>query len=254
MIFSLFFFIGVFFVFQYAAVPKKLSLFLEPLYVSELTNLTLIKNFLKEKISSNELTKQDTLHALRMINDIEKEREILLSRIHLLENELPPSSFDGKREKTWVIHKNLQRAFLIEGGEERGFQKGDIAVSRLGEAIGFIQEVFPQSSKVFLFSHVGTHTEGILSPLNITIKVEGNGRNAYSILPREAEVGEGNEIFLQCLHPLPLGTVTHIEFAPQDPEKIITIQTKLAPSQVQSVEVLKGSGKICAPYNDTFSL
>jgi len=245
-IFFLFLFIGVFFVFQYTVVPKKLSLSLEPLYVRELTNLSLIKNFLKEKISSNGLTKQDTLHALKMINDIEKERDILISYIHFLENELPSTSFEKKGEKAWVIHKNLQREFLIEGGEEMGFQKGDIVVSRLGEAIGFIEEVFPRSSKVFLYSHVGTHTEGVLSPLNITIKIEGNGRNAYSILPREAEVKEGDEVFLQCLHSIPLGTVSHLEFAPQDPEKTIIIQAKLAPSQIQSVEVLRGSGEICS--------
>ncbi len=237
---------AVFAIFQYSTVPERAALLLEPLYVRELTNTTLLTRFIREKLDTNTLTKEELVRALRLLEDEEKEFLLLQDRVRFLENEIPVeklNEMDGT--KTWVIHKASHNMFLIKGGGDKGFQEGDIVLSRLGEAIGYIADVFPKSSRVYLFSQSGLKSEGILSELNATIPLEGDGQNIISHLPRDMEVSDGNAVFLQCSPTTQIGSVTHIRFDPRDPEKIIIIQPTLAPSQIQTVMVLNGSEELC---------
>ncbi len=237
---------AVFFIFQYTSVPKRAALLFEPLYVRELTNATLLTRFIREKLDATTLAREDLVRALRSLEDREREFSVLQNRIRFLENEIPVEKLekmDGV--KTWVIHKSSRNVFLIKGGRDEGFRQGDIVLSRLGEAIGYIANVFPKSSRIHLFSRSGLRFEGILNAGNITILLEGDGQNTISHLPRDTEVDEGDTVFLQCSPTVQIGNVTHIRFDPRDPEKTIIIQPVLAPSQIQSVMVLNGSGEFC---------
>ncbi len=238
--------LAVFVLFQYSTIPEKAALLLEPIYVRELTNTTLLTRFIREKLDSRTLTQEELVRALRLLGDKEKEISLLQNRVRLLENEISTEELEKMEgTKTWVIHKSSRDVFLIKGGEDKGFKQGDVVISRLGEAIGYIEKVFPRSSRLSLFSRNNVEIEGILNSLNASVQLKGDGQNSISFLPRDMEVNERDMVSLQCLPEVSLGNVAHIRFDPRDPKKMIIVEPILPPSQIQSVMVLNGSGDFC---------
>ena len=96
-----------------------------------------------------------------------------------------------------ILSKPNQSAYdtlLIDQGEAQGLKTGDIVFARGNVPVGKISSVYPNSSKVVLFSTSGEKTQVVAGDRNIFLEAVGRGGGNFEvIMSREFTLVKGDE-------------------------------------------------------------
>ena len=132
----------------------------------------------------------------------------------------------GKDEKAKMIlsailskpNQSPYDTLIIDAGVKQGLQTGNMVFGMGNVPIGVIAEIYPNSSKVVLFSSSGEKTQAVVSGGDIFIDVVGRGGGNFEIiLPRDFTPIKGDEVVLPGITPYVLGVVETIISDPRDP-------------------------------------
>lgn len=107
---------------------------------------------------------------------------------------------------------------VIDRGTENGIKNGMQVFAYDNILIGYVSEVFGNSSKIKLVSFPGEETNAILFSLNNQVIVIGKGGGNFEIkMPKSVEVNTGEKVVTLGANPTLLGMIDKIEINPSDP-------------------------------------
>lgn len=129
---------------------------------------------------------------------------------------------------------------ILNQGLNAGIDIGDTVIMAGSVVVGYISEVYSQTSRVTLYSDDTQLVNGILYPHNETLTALGNGGGNFIIeTPREIEVEPG-DIFFSLQNPGNIiAVVEYIEFDPRDPFKQVYMTYPINLKQHQIVGIKK---------------
>lgn len=129
---------------------------------------------------------------------------------------------------------------IIDSGSNQGIKEGMQAIVFGNILLGYVAEVFPDTSKVELISSFHEETNVVLESSNIpAIAVGLGGENFEIILPRPISVNLGERIIKLGNQPLLVGIVEKIENQNADPFQKIIFRLPLNIQYLKSVSLLK---------------
>ena len=123
---------------------------------------------------------------------------------------------------------------FIAAGKNKGVKKGDLVFAHELVVLGSVDEVFPTSSRVVLYSRAGTAASAFLSDAETTVLLEGVGAQNFTVsLPESITAVAGNTVSL----PLPYSNVVAevIEVSTNQNEPIKTVYLR-SPVNIFSLE------------------
>lgn len=127
---------------------------------------------------------------------------------------------------------------VIDAGTKQGIKVGNIVFALGNVPIGRTSDVYPDSSKVVLFSNSGEKTQGVVSGIFIEIVGRGGG-NFEMILPRDFVPAKGDQVVLPGITPYVLGKVETILSDPRDPFIKALLASPVNIQELKFVEVEK---------------
>jgi len=131
-------------------------------------------------------------------------------------------------------------SLIIDVGKKLDVKIGSLVMVDGDIAIGTIVNVYPNSSKVELFSSPGNYMDVLLGEENITVSAKGKGSGNFEIeLPRDIAVGIGDIVSVSDLGIKILGTVEYIEKEPSNPFQIILFKNPVNMNSLKWVQVVK---------------
>ncbi len=114
---------------------------------------------------------------------------------------------------------------IVDAGENQGIKKGDKASMLEGPVLGVVAEVYPDTSKVILYSESGEKTNAILERNSIPVVLLGQGGGSFNIdLPRDVEVKEGDKILSAGIPSNLIGVVGEVKLSPTDSFKKVLVK------------------------------
>lgn len=168
--------------------------------------------------------------------------EILKNENDDLKNILDRKKSDQKLLLASVLVKPFLSAYdtlLIDVGSYKGVSVGDKVLADGDTFIGYISEVYSNTSKVVLYSSSGEKIRVLISDNNIEKEAVGLGGGNFKVeMPREIEVKEGDIITIPSISTNIFGTVERIEFKESDSFQSILFKNPANMSEVKWVEVL----------------
>ena len=127
---------------------------------------------------------------------------------------------------------------IIDIGKNKGVQKGDKVLYEASIAIGQIEEVCDQSSKVKLYSSPGQKFTIFVGSKSIQAEAEGLGGGNFMVkLPRGIEISEGDSAVVPGISTAVFGFVEKIEIEPTDSFQKIIFKIPLNLTELKWVEV-----------------
>lgn len=130
-----------------------------------------------------------------------------------------------KNEKILIIlsailskpNQSLYDTLIIDAGVAQGVKTGNTVFALGNVPIGRIAEVYPNSSKVILFSNAGEKNQAVVSDKNVFMELVGRGGGNFEmILPRDFILQKGDQAVMPGLHPYVLAIVETIISDPRD--------------------------------------
>ncbi|MBI5405503.1 rod shape-determining protein MreC [Candidatus Kaiserbacteria bacterium] len=114
---------------------------------------------------------------------------------------------------------------IIARGAKAGITAGQEAFADGGVPIGVVSAVFPDFSRVTLFSAPGMRVDGWIGPRAVPVTLRGAGGGTLrASLPRSVEVKAGDAVFVPGPGALPIGNVARVDDDPLLPVITIHIQ------------------------------
>lgn len=112
---------------------------------------------------------------------------------------------------------------IIDIGKNKGVKAGDRVMYESSIAIGEVEEVYEESSKVKMYSSPGEKFLALVGERSVQVEAEGLGGGNFSAkLPRDMEVKEGDAAVVPSIATSVFGFVRKIELNPTDSfQKII---------------------------------
>ncbi len=233
------FVLSILLLFTFSPLRKNLFSFFEPIFLRDLENSSFFSYFFQRKVFSSQTPMEKM--------DFKDEKKFLLGRISFLEHELGKVNWIKKNDlvPALVLSKNINAEFLIGKGKKDFVSPGDLVLSSQMFILGFISEVYENSSRVSLLRKNGVETEAILEPTHVSFILKGNGNTLFAELPRDFSVSVGDVILNQCFPELLIGSVQKIHFDERDPSKEIFVSFPDSPYRTQYVFVVKKSHTHC---------
>ncbi len=115
-------------------------------------------------------------------------------------------------------NQSLYDTLVIDAGTAQGIKTGDIVFALGNIPIGRIAEIYPNSSKVILFSNAGEKTQVVVSGKNLFMELIGRGGGNFEmILPRDFVLQKGDQVVLPGINPYVLAVAQTIISDPRDP-------------------------------------
>lgn len=172
-------------------------------------------------VSKNSLLKENENLKL----DLDEARVAMANYASVLaENSSLKEIFDRKNEKDPMIlsailskpNQSLYDTLIIDVGTKNGVKEGSRVFALGNIPIGHVSDVYPNSSKVILFSSAGENTQVAIG--NIFMEVVGRGGGNFEmILPRDFILMKGDQMVLPGIYPYVLGIVETVISDPRDP-------------------------------------
>jgi cell shape-determining protein MreC len=108
-------------------------------------------------------------------------------------------------------------SLIISSGSAEGITIGNPVMSDDGTAIGTIEEVFPSSAKVVLFSSPGTAVNVTVGNKKFETTAQGQGGGDFTMkIPVSDAPKQGDAVYIPTFAPTPLGVVESISAGPTD--------------------------------------
>lgn len=129
-------------------------------------------------------------------------------------------------------------SLVVAAGTRSGVKVGAIAYAGGGVPIGTVASVSETSSRVDLYSHGGSTSEGWVGEKRIPITLMGRGAGAFeATLPRESGITEGAVVYLPGPGAIPVGTVVSIVSNPSAPRDVVRIAPYVNLFSVPVIEI-----------------
>jgi cell shape-determining protein MreC len=153
-----------------------------------------------------------------------------------------------KNEKTNLIltsilskpNKSLYDTLIVDVGSKNGVSFGQRVFALGNVPIGSISEVYPNYSKVILYSSPGEKTEVVISGRDAFMQVVGRGGGNFEmLLPRDLILEKGAEAVLPGITPFTLGIVQAILSDPRDAFQKALLVSPVNIFELKFVEVEK---------------
>ncbi|OGI68340.1 hypothetical protein A3A05_00355 [Candidatus Nomurabacteria bacterium RIFCSPLOWO2_01_FULL_41_12] len=113
--------------------------------------------------------------------------------------------------------KNSYDSLIIDIGAKNGLQIGDTVFALGNVPIGRISAVYPDSSKVTLFSNSGEKTQVVVGSNHIFLEIIGRGGGNFEVaLPRDFLLLKGDQAVLPGITPYVVAVVEAIISDPRD--------------------------------------
>ena len=113
---------------------------------------------------------------------------------------------------------SLYDTLIIDAGALQGIKPEDLVFALGNVPVGRISSVYPNSSKVILFTNPGEKTKVIVGEQNLSLETVGRGGGNFEIiLPRDFTPAKGDEVVLPGVTLYVLGIVETIISDPRDP-------------------------------------
>jgi len=127
---------------------------------------------------------------------------------------------------------------LIDAGMKEGVVVDQRVFAFGNVSIGKVAEVYPDSSKVILFSNPGEITEVVIPPKDVFMQAVGRGGGNFEIvLPKDFVIANGAEVDLPGVTPYILGTVQTIISDPRDAFEKALLASPVNIEELKLVEV-----------------
>lgn len=131
-------------------------------------------------------------------------------------------------------NKSPYDTLLVDAGSNSGIKEGG-KVFALGDIpVGYVSEVFSNSSKVVLYSSPGNITLCTISETDAFVDLMGRGGGNFLVtLPRDFEIEEGVSFLLPGVNSQLVGIFDSIISDPRDTEKKVIVKS---PVNIQEIE------------------
>ena len=206
----------------------------------------------------------DNVNLLRSKSDLIKEnyslkkqiekdkRDLLLTDILNSENEdfkllLNRKSVNNRSVLATILVKPTLSPYdtlIIDIGLDQKISVGDKVVVDGNVFIGYISEVYSDSSKVILYSSPGEKVMVLIGESNIEKEAIGAGGGNFSVnIPREVEIKEGDTIVIPSISPNVFGVVERVEFKESDAFQKILFKNTVNINELKWVLVVSSLNK-----------
>jgi rod shape-determining protein MreC len=133
---------------------------------------------------------------------------------------------------------------VIDTGLSNGVSVGDKVLADGNIFIGYVSEVYNNTSKVILYSSPGEKINVLIGNNNIEKEAIGLGGGNFKVeIPREINVKEGDPIVIPSISTNIFGTVEKIEFKESDSFQNILFKNPINIAELKWVEVLLSNKK-----------
>jgi len=134
--------------------------------------------------------------------------------------------------------RSLYDTLIVDVGLDQGISIGKKVFALGNVPIGYIAEIYSNSSKVILFSNPGEKTEVVINGKGVFMEAVGRGGGNFEmILPRDFVLDIGAEVDLPGINPYILGTVQTIISDPRDSFQKALIASPVNIQELKFVEV-----------------
>ncbi len=161
---------------------------------------------------------------------MQMETKITRSEILEKENVILKNTFSAEEKQNFLLASIIFRPpmtpydiLIIDSGSDSGIKEG-MQVSAFGNVLlGYVADLFSDTSKIKLISSFGEETNVILESSGIpAIAIGRGGENFEIMLPRAVKVDVGERIITLGKRPMLIGIVEKIEHQEADPfQKLI---------------------------------
>lgn len=134
-------------------------------------------------------------------------------------------------------NKSLFDTLIIDAGEKDNIEVGDIVFALGYIPIGKVAEVFPDSSKVVLFSTSLEKTEIVITGGDVFMEIIGRGGGNFEmILPRDFEILKGATVSLPGLDS---SVIAKVETIISDPRDSYQKALLISPVNIQNLKFVQ---------------
>ncbi len=133
---------------------------------------------------------------------------------------------------------------IIDMGKSSGVSVGDKVIAFGSNYIGYIGEIYEDSSKVILYSSYGEKIKVLIGQNNILKEAIGVGSGNFSVqLPKEADVKEGDIVSVPSISSNIFAVVEKVESKENDSFEYVLFKSTVNMTELKWVEVLLSNKK-----------
>lgn len=137
-------------------------------------------------------------------------------------------------------NKSPYDSIIIDIGQDHGLYQGQKVFVSGDIPIGFVSEVYSNTSLVALYSNPGQKTEGILDGTNATVELVGRGGGNFEMtIPTDLSVESGKVVLLPGIKREVVAIVDGLISVPTDPAKRVLLRSPINIQSQRWVEVKK---------------
>lgn len=134
---------------------------------------------------------------------------------------------------------------ILDVGDKQGIAPGDMVAAGGSVYIGAISQVYPNTSRVVLYSAPGQTYDALLMSATthtvVPVAVSGQGSGGFvAEVPAGTMVAVGDDILFPSITPQFFARVVYVESKEQESFKTIYMQLPVNPLELRYVEVRKG--------------
>lgn len=137
-------------------------------------------------------------------------------------------------------NQSLYDTLVVDVGIDKGVEINDMVFALGNIPIGYITEVYSNSSKVVLFSNAGEKTQVILKEKNIFMEMIGRGGGNFEmIIPRDLVVENGDQVIMPGNNPYVLALVESTISDPRDPFTKVLLTSPVNVQELKFVQIIQ---------------
>jgi cell shape-determining protein MreC len=127
---------------------------------------------------------------------------------------------------------------VIDRGTEHSVRSGALVFGNGGVPLGTIAATTERTARVLLYSAPGRETSAWVGTTRIPITLKGEGSGAFSaLIPRDAAVLTGDEIYVSGSGALPVGVVSWVRIDPSATKAVVHIHPLVNPFSITWVTI-----------------
>ncbi|MFA5934875.1 MAG: rod shape-determining protein MreC [Candidatus Paceibacterota bacterium] len=205
---------------------------------NSILNNGLLLSSKKSLIKENEVLKEQ-------ISKGEKDR-IIFDLVKKENEELKDILNRKSNKNNYVLGSVLIKPFLspydtliIDVGSSDGIKIGSKVLADGNSFIGYVSEVYSNTSKVVLYSSYGEKIPVLIGQNNIEKEALGIGAGNFKVeMPRESDVKEGDTIIIPSVSSNIFGVVEKVQFKATDSFQNVLFKSPVNISELKWVEVV----------------
>lgn len=130
-------------------------------------------------------------------------------------------------------------SIVVNGGSENGIQVDDLVFASKDVLIGYVTEVFKNTSIVTLYSSSGQRQEVYIGTSSESVASEGRGGgNFYIKVPSEKKINIGDPVIWPSMQNILLGTVNKVDADPGDAFSYVLFKSLIPIYSIRYVEIV----------------